>query len=95
MIMRGCRHPNVLQFLGAGTNPPNICIGMCFLQIGVSIFSPWKIAVRMSTYMIFPAKFFFAIFFPSKNFYYLFPAKNSLIILSIKNKHKILKIKIE
>jgi len=34
MIMRGCRHPNVLQFLGASSNPPNICIVMEYMPLG-------------------------------------------------------------
>jgi len=34
MIMRGCRHPNVLQFLGASTKPPNICIVMEYMPLG-------------------------------------------------------------
>lgn len=34
MIMRGLRHPNVLQFLGACTNPPDICIVMEYMPMG-------------------------------------------------------------
>jgi len=33
-IMRALRHPNVLQFLGACTNPPDICIVMEYMPNG-------------------------------------------------------------
>jgi len=34
IIMRSLRHPNILQFLGACTVPPNICIVMEFMPMG-------------------------------------------------------------
>jgi len=33
-IMRSLRHPNILQFLGAVTNPPNVCIVMEYMPMG-------------------------------------------------------------
>mmetsp|Transcript_20300 Transcript_20300/g.22563 ORF Transcript_20300/g.22563 Transcript_20300/m.22563 type:complete len:723 (+) Transcript_20300:44-2212(+) len=34
MIMKSLRHPNILQFLGACTDPPDICIVMEFMPLG-------------------------------------------------------------
>eukprot|EP01117_Protostelium_nocturnum_P009566 TRINITY_DN3411_c0_g2_i2.p1 TRINITY_DN3411_c0_g2~~TRINITY_DN3411_c0_g2_i2.p1 ORF type:complete len:714 (-),score=214.05 TRINITY_DN3411_c0_g2_i2:702-2843(-) len=33
-IMRGLRHPNILQFLGACTEVPNVCIVMEYMSLG-------------------------------------------------------------